>query len=31
VPLVAWGKHGDRLRKKIASLSDVAPAILELF
>ena len=31
VPLLAWGRHGDRLRKKIKSLSDVAPAILELF
>lgn len=31
VPLIAWGKHGARLRKKITSLSDVSPAILELF
>jgi 2,3-bisphosphoglycerate-independent phosphoglycerate mutase len=31
VPLLAWGRHGARLRKRIKSLSDVAPAILELF
>jgi 2,3-bisphosphoglycerate-independent phosphoglycerate mutase len=31
VPLIAWGKHGARLRKRIGCLSDVAPAILELF
>ena len=31
VPLIAWGKHGARLRKKIRSISDVAPAILELY
>ncbi len=31
VPLIAWGKHGARLRKKIKSLSDVAPALLELY
>ncbi len=31
VPLMAWGKHGGFLRKKVKSLSDVAPAILELF
>jgi 2,3-bisphosphoglycerate-independent phosphoglycerate mutase len=31
VPLIAWGRHGARLRKKICSISDVAPAILELF
>jgi len=31
VPLIAWGKHGARLRKKIKSISDVAPAILDLF
>jgi hypothetical protein len=31
VPLIAWGKHGAQLRKKIASLSDVTPAILELY
>ncbi len=31
VPFLAWGQHGDRLRKKIKSLSDVAPALLELF
>lgn len=30
VPLIAWGRHGARLRGKIRSLSDVAPAILEL-
>jgi len=31
VPLLAWGRHGARLRERIDSLSDVAPAILELF
>jgi len=31
VPLIAWGRHGSRLRKKIKSLSDVAPAIIELY
>lgn len=31
VPLVAWGRHGARLRRRIRSLSDVAPAILELY
>jgi len=31
VPLIAWGRHGARLRKKIKSISDIAPAILELF
>jgi len=31
VPLIAWGRHGARLRRKIRSLSDVAPAILELY
>jgi 2,3-bisphosphoglycerate-independent phosphoglycerate mutase len=31
VPLIAWGKHGARLRKKIRSLSDVTPAIIELY
>ena len=31
VPLIAWGRHGARLRKRIKCLSDVAPAILELF
>jgi hypothetical protein len=31
VPLLAWGRHGSRLRKKIKSISDVAPAILELY
>lgn len=31
VPLLAWGRHGARLRGRIRSLSDVAPAILELF
>jgi 2,3-bisphosphoglycerate-independent phosphoglycerate mutase len=31
VPLIAWGRHGARLRKKIKGISDVAPAILELY
>lgn len=31
VPLLAWGRHGDRLRRRIASIRDVAPAILELY
>ena len=31
VPLIAWGKHGARLRKKIRCLSDVTPAILDLY
>ncbi len=31
VPLIAWGRHGARLREKIVSISDVAPAILELY
>jgi 2,3-bisphosphoglycerate-independent phosphoglycerate mutase len=31
VPFLAWGRHGDRLRRKVKCLSDVAPAILELF
>ncbi len=30
VPLIAWGRHGARLRKRIKSISDVSPAILEL-
>lgn len=31
VPFLAWGRHGASLRKKVRSLSDVAPALLELF
>lgn len=31
VPLIAWGRHGARLRNKIRSISDVTPAILELY
>jgi len=31
VPLLAWGRHGAHLRKKIRCLSDVTPAILELY
>lgn len=31
VPLLAWGKHGEFLRTKIKSLSDVTPAILDLY
>lgn len=31
VPFLAWGRHGARLRKKVRSLSDVTPAILELY
>jgi hypothetical protein len=30
VPLIAWGRHGAVLRDRIESISDVAPAILEL-
>ena len=31
VPLLAWGRHGGSLRKKIRSLSDITPALLELY
>jgi hypothetical protein len=31
VPLLAWGRHGEFLRAKIKSLSDVTPALLQLF
>jgi len=31
VPLLAWGKYGEFLRAKIKSLSDVTPALLELY
>jgi 2,3-bisphosphoglycerate-independent phosphoglycerate mutase len=31
VPLLTWGKHGKFLRAKIKSLSDVTPALLELY
>lgn len=31
VPFLAWGRHGEFLRTKIKSLSDVSPAILELY
>jgi 2,3-bisphosphoglycerate-independent phosphoglycerate mutase len=31
VPLLAWGRHGEFLRAKIKSLSDVTPALLRLF
>jgi len=31
VPLIAWGRHGARLRKKVRSLSDIAQALLEIF
>jgi len=31
VPLLAWGRHEGSLRKKIRNLSDVTPALLELF
>jgi len=31
VPLLAWGRHGEFLRAKIRNLSDVTPAILDLF
>ena len=31
VPFLAWGRHGERLRKRVGSISDVAPAILELY
>jgi hypothetical protein len=30
VPLVAWGRHGAALRERIESISDVAPALLDL-
>ncbi len=31
VPFLAWGRYGEFLRARIKNLSDVAPAILELF
>ncbi len=31
VPLLAWGKHGERLRRRIRSIADVTPAVTELF
>ncbi|MBN2400250.1 MAG: hypothetical protein JXI33_07905 [Candidatus Aminicenantes bacterium] len=31
VPLIAWGRHGEFLRARIGDLSEVAPAILEVF
>jgi hypothetical protein len=31
VPFLAWGKHGDKLRKQVKSLSDITPAILDLY
>lgn len=31
VPFLAWGRHGARLRRSVRSISDVAPAILELY
>lgn len=31
VPFLAWGRHGDSLRKKVKSLSDVTPAIMGLY
>lgn len=31
VPFLAWGKHGEFLRAKINNLSEVTPALLELF
>jgi len=31
VPFLAWGRHGDSLRKKVKSLSDVTPAVMGLF
>ena len=31
VPLIAWGRHGARLRRRIRSLSDVAPEIMQIF
>jgi 2,3-bisphosphoglycerate-independent phosphoglycerate mutase len=31
VPLVAWGEHGARLRRKVRCIGDVAPAILDLY
>ena len=29
VPLLAWGKHGPLLRRRISSIADVTPTILE--
>ena len=31
VPFLAWGRHGEQLRKKIRTLSDVTPALMQLF
>jgi len=31
VPFIAWGRHGEFLRAKVKSLSDVSPRILELY
>jgi hypothetical protein len=31
VPFLAWGRHGATLRKKISTLPDVVPALLDLF
>lgn len=31
VPLLAWGRHGARLRRRVRSISDVAPEILKLY
>jgi len=31
VPFLAWGRHGDALRRKVSSLSDVTPALLALY
>jgi 2,3-bisphosphoglycerate-independent phosphoglycerate mutase len=31
VPFLVWGKHGESLRARIKSLSDVTPALLKLF
>ena len=31
VPFLAWGRHGEFLRANIKSLSNVTPALLELF
>jgi 2,3-bisphosphoglycerate-independent phosphoglycerate mutase len=31
VPFLAWGRHGNFLRARIKSLSDVTPALLQIF
>jgi hypothetical protein len=31
VPLIAWGRHGGRLRKRIEGIEDVTPGIVGIF